>query len=213
MHYIFILPSLLILLGFILRQKQRNNLKLPTNNNKIMIKTINNLILTIGLSFIFYRFGVRLYELVNMNSNINIRLPFYYYIFDLPRSYATTTSSYTKLIILRFIKDLPVFISLIVSLILFNRIVLSSTNDQIISKENNKKYKIIFILLFISSLIFNILGIFEVQLLNREFLFQYKEATYTIAIRSLTEPLFYAFFIFLFKHYIEVGYFLKNSKN
>ena len=212
MHYIFILPVLLILLGLVLRNIKRRNLKKSVNNNDNVIKIICCVIITVGLSFIVYRFGVRLFELINMNSNINIRLPFYYYIFDLPRSYASSASSYSKLIILRFIKDLPVFVASTISLILFYKIVTSSIKENIISKENNKRYKIIFISLAVASLIFNILGIFEVRLLNNEFLYQYKEATYTIAIRSLTEPLLYGFFIYLFKHYIEVGYLLNNKE-
>ena len=211
MHYIFILPVLLILLGLLLRQKQRKKLKLSLNNNEKIIKVINILTITVGLSFILYRFGVRLFELVNINSNINIRLPFYYYIFDLPRSYATTASSYSNLIILRFIKYLPVFVASTISVILFYKIVVSSIKGKILSKENNRRYKIIFISLILASLIFNILGIFEVRLINNDFLYQYKEATYTIAIRSLTEPLFYGFFIYLFKHYIEVAYSLNDK--
>jgi hypothetical protein len=62
---------------------------------------------------------------------------------------------------------------------------------------------IIFISLAISSIILNVVGLFEVNLLQNEFLYQYKEAAYTIAIRSLSEPLMYAFFIYLFKYYIE----------
>ena len=210
-HYIFILPVLLIILGLILRQKQRKNFKKSINKNEKFIKIISILVITFGLSFILYRFGVRLYELININSNTNIRLPFYYYIFDLPRSYATSASSYSNLIILRFIKDLPVFVASTISVILFYKIVVSSIKGKILSKENNKRYKIIFISLIIASLIFNILGIFEVRLLNNDFLYQYKEATYTIAIRSLTEPLLYGFFIYLFKHYIEVGYSLNDK--
>ena len=55
-----------------------------------------------------------------MDSN-NIRLPFYYYIFDLPKNYAASASSYSKLVILRFIKDLPVFIASSISLIKFGK--------------------------------------------------------------------------------------------
>ena len=208
MHYVFILPVLLILLGLILRQKQRNIMKLSVDKNNRIIKIISMLTLTIGISFIIYRFGIRIYELITINSNSNIRLPFYYYIFDLPRSYAISLSSYSGLAILRFIKDLPVFIAAAISLILFYKIVNSSLKDKIISKENRKRYNIIFISLIISSLIFNILGVFEVRLFNNEFLYQYKEATYTIAIRSLTEPMFYGLFIYSFKHYIERGYYL-----
>lgn len=209
MHCIFILPILLILLGLIYRQKQRKDLKLSTKNNERIIKTISISILVVGLSFILYRFGVRIYELIN--SDTNIRLPFYYYLFDLPRSFATA-SAYNNLIILRLVKDLPVFIASTISIILFVKIILSYTKGEFTSKENDKRYKIIFILLIVASLLFNIIGIFEVNYLNNNFLYQYKDATYTIAIRSLTEPLFFGFFIYVFKHYIDVGYTLNKSK-
>ncbi len=65
---------------------------------------------------------------------------------------------------------------------------------------------IIFISLAISSILLNLIGYFEVKLFNAEFLYQYKDAVYTIAIRSLSEPLLYAFFIYLFKHYTESNY-------
>ena len=211
MHYILILPILLILLGLILRQKQRNKNKLSIKNNNKIIKVISIFTIIIGYTFILYRFGVRVYELININSNTNIRLPFYYFIFDLPRNYAISSSSYTKIVLLRFIKDLPIFISSSISLLLFYKIVKSTLKEKIVSKENNKKYKIIFISLIISSLLFNILGIFEVRLFNSEFLYQYKEATYTIAIRSLTEPLFYGLFIYSFKNYIEGAYSLNDK--
>ena len=211
MNYIFILPILLIILGLVLRQRQRKYLKLSTKNNERFIKTICTLVIVFGLSFIIYRFGVRVYELFNLNSNSNIRLPFYNFIFDLPRNFAKSTDAYSRLIILRFIKDLPIFITSFVSIILFIKIVLSSINGKIVSEENKKKYKIIIIMLIISSFVFNVLGLFEVKLLNDYFMYQYKDAVYTIAIRSLCEPLLYGLFIYSFKHYVEVGYILNNN--
>ena len=86
---------------------------------------------------------------------------------------------------------------------MFVKIILSYIKNKIVSKENKNRYMIIFISLAISSIILNVVGLFEVNLLQNEFLYQYKEATYTIAIRSLSEPLMYAFFIYLFKYYIE----------
>lgn len=209
MHYIFIIPVLLILMGLMFRQIQRKNNKLSNVNNEKIIKTICISILVIGLSFILYRFGIRVYELI---SNGTIRIPFYYYIMDLPKSYASSISSYNYLVVLRFIKDLPVFIASIVSIILFVKIILSSIKGTSSKEETNNRYKIIFISLLVASLVFNILGLLEVKLLNSEFLYQYKEAVYTIAIRSLTEPLFYGFFIYLFKHYIELGYECKKER-
>ena len=90
---------------------------------------------------------------------------------------------------------------------MFVKILLSYIKNKIVSKENNKRYMIIFISLAIASVILNVVGLFEVNLLNNEFLHQYKDAVYTIAIRSLSEPLMFALFIYCFKYYIE-----SNSK-
>ena len=200
-YNIVIISGLLISMGLILREKQLKKQDKDTKNNEKIINIFRYIIIIVGISFIIYRLDIRTKELIMiiMNKNINLRLPFYYYIFDLPRNFATTKLAYLKLSILRYIKDLPVFISSIISILLFTKIIKTTSKE-----ENKKRYKIIFITLIISSLIFNILGLAEVNLLNKEFLYQYKEATYTIAIRSLCEPILYGFYIFLFKYYTEV---------
>ena len=204
-HNIFIIPGLLILMGLIFRQVQKTKLKESTKNNERIIRIIIGLIIAIGFSFILYRLGIRIYELVMLfvGKNINIRIPFYYYLLELPKDFAISNSSYLKLVVLRFFKDLPVFIASIISIIVFVKIILSYIRNEIITKTNKKRYMIIFISLLISSIILNVVGLFEVNLLQNEFLYQYKGATYTIAIRSLSDPLMYAFFIYLFKYYIE----------
>lgn len=207
--YLCIVPVLLIILGLVLRQKQRKNLKLDTTNNEKIIKTICFLILAGGFGFILYRFGVRVYELF---SGSTIRLPFYHYMLDLPKNFASTPNAYTKLVILRFFKDLPTFIASSISIVLFIKIILSSLKGKLLSKENDKRYIIIIISLLVASVVLNVVGVFEVNLLNSEFLYQYKEATYTLAIRSLTEPALFAFFIYVFRHYTEVGYKLNKAK-
>ena len=207
-HNIFIIPGLLILMGLVFRQIQRKDNKESTKNNETIIKVIIGLILAIGLSFILSRLGIRIYELVAniMGNNVNIKLPFYYYLLELPKEFAISSNSYLKLIILRFFKDLPSFIASIISIIMFIKILLSYSNNKIVTEENKKRYMTIFISLAIASLILNIVGLFEVRLLNNEFLYQYKDATYTIALRALSEPLLYAFMIYLFKYYIESTY-------
>ena len=204
-HNIFIIPGLLILMGLIFRQVQKTKLKESTKNNERIIRIIIGLIIAIGFSFILYRLGIRIYELVMLfvGKNINIRIFFYYYLLELPKDFAISNSSYLKLVVLRFFKDLPVFIASIISIIVFVKIILSYIRNEIITKTNKKRYMIIFISLLISSIILNVVGLFEVNLLQNEFLYQYKGATYTIAIRSLSEPLLYVFYIYLFKYYIE----------
>ena len=204
-HRIFILPGLFILMGLVFRQIQKRKLKENTMNNEKIIKVVIGLIIVIGFSFILYRFGERVYELVMIliGNNINIKLPFYYYLIELPKEFAISSGSYLKLVVLRFFKDLPVFIASSISIIMFVKIINSYIKNMIVSKENNKRYMIIFISLAVSSIILNVVGLFEVNLLNNEFLYQYKEATYTIALRSLSEPLMFGFFIYLFKYYIE----------
>ncbi len=210
-YNIFILGTLLIALGLVLRQKQRKDLKKSNKNNKKLIRLLCVLITSIGATFILYRFGVRLYELIMVliGKDINIRIPFYYFMIELPKSFAVNSSSYLKLVVLRFIKDLPVFISSAISIIMFTKILTAHGNNI---KVDNRYYKRIYISLFVSSLILNILGLFEVSLLNAEFLYQYKEAVYTIAIRSLCEPLLYAFYIYLFKHYTDIGFSINKAK-
>ena len=208
-YNIFIIPTLLILLGLILRQIQRKDNKEPTKTNETIIKCILGLIIIVGYGFIIYRFGIRVYELINMNK-VTIRLPYYYNMLELPRYFVSTASSYRDLIILRFVKDLPVFIASSISIVLFVKIIKSYIKEEY--KENKRRYLILFISLIISSILFNVLGIAEVNLLNKEFLYQYKEATYTIAIRSLTEPLLYGFFIYIFKHYIELALTMRKNK-
>lgn len=204
-YNIFIIPGLLILMGLVFRQIQRKKLKENTKNNEKIIKVIIGFILIIGFSFILYRLGERVYELIMllMGKSINIKLPFYYYLMELPKEFAISSDSYLKLAVLRFFKDLPVFIASALSIIMFVKIILSYIKNKIVSKENKNRYMIIFISLAIASIILNVVGLFEVNLLQNEFLYQYKEATYTIAIRSLSEPLMYAFYIYLFKYYVE----------
>ena len=208
-HNIFIIPGLLIIMGLVFRQIQRKKLKLDTSNNERIIKIVIGLIFAIGFSFILWRFGERVYELVMliMGNNINIKIPFYYYLMELPREFAISSGSYLKLVVLRFFKDLPTFIASSLSIIMFVKILISYTKNKIVSKENNKRYMVIFISLAIASVILNVVGLFEVNLLRNEFLHQYKDAVYTIAIRSLSEPLMFALFIYCFKYYIE-----SNSK-
>ena len=206
--YNFIFPTLLLLIGLIYWQKQNNNQKKSTKEIDFTIKIITLFIGIIGLSFITYRFGIRVYECIEilMKKQINIRIPFYYYMLDLPYHYAKTPLAYTKLVLLRFIKDLPVFISSTISIILFVKVLFSSLKGKIKSEINNKRYKIMMISLTISSILFNLIGLLEVKLYNTEFLYQYSEATYTIAIRSLTEPLLFVLFLYTFKYYTELAY-------
>ena len=107
-YNIFIIPGLLILMGLVFRQIQRKKLKENTKNNEKIIKVIIGFILIIGFSFILYRLGERVYELVMllMGKSINIKLPFYYYLMELPKEFAISSDSYLKLAVLRFFKDL-----------------------------------------------------------------------------------------------------------
>ena len=57
-----------------------------------------------------------------------------------------------------------------------------------------------------------LVGLFEVKFFQANFLYQYSEATYTIAIRSLSEPLLYVLFIFMFKYYVELTHRKKLKK-
>ncbi len=204
-YHIFVIPVIIISAGLIFKHYELN---LKNNNPKkidTIIKILNILIITISSIFITYRLGIRTYELIAtlLNKHISIRLPFYGYMMDLPYEYALSQSGYLKLITLRYIKDLPSFIASIISIVLFSKILLSTTHNHINTKENTRRINISLISLLIASIILNALGLYEINILHKYFTEPFNRAVYTIAIRSFCEPLLYGLMLYLFKVFIE----------
>ena len=205
-YHIFIIPTIIICYGLILKNyENRNNPKYIETISKVT-KIIIALIILISGLFIAYRFSTRLSELIFTlnNKNIIVKLPFYGYLIELSKSLAITEEGYSKLIIFRFIKDLPLFITSITSIVLFISILFKAIKGKINNRKNLKKLNFILGLLIFSSIYFNIMGYFEINILHKYFLSPYNNAIYTLAIRSYTDPIIYALIIYIFKKFIQI---------
>ena len=132
-------------------------------------------------------------------------LPFYYDLLSLPRDLADSPEIYRNLLIFRLLRDLPVFISSAVTVILLIKIMLSSARSEINTPKNMKRFNNSMLLLFISSLIFNILGLHEVNLLNEHFSGIYGSVVYTIGIRALCDPVLYVVILWFVKTFVGIS--------
>lgn len=145
-----------------------------------------------------WRFAERCYELF---SSSNARLPFYSVFLDLPKAEAVSESAYIKVLIFRFIKDLPVFAASAIAVLAVIKLMYSAAEGKINIAENRRRLK--FSALAVSSVIFNLLGLIEVNMLNDSFTGIYGDVTYTIGIRSGCEPMLYAFLLIVIEIYIQ----------
>lgn len=134
----------------------------------------------------------------NSGQNMAVRIPFYNLYMDLPSSSANSPEAYTRLVIFRFFKELPVIASAVISLIMMGKVIISYSGEIVDAKANRWLIRIAVISLAIASLLYNVLGIVEVNMLHETFNGLYGNACYTIAIRGLSEPLAYALYIFVF---------------
>ncbi len=205
-YHIFVIPIIIISTGFIFKHYELNINQKSTKMIDKLIKTLIILIGSVSSIFILYRLGIRVYELTGalLNRDISIKLPFYGYMMELSYDYALSQNGYLKLVILRFIKDLPCFIASIISVTLFIKILLSSVNNHINTKKNMKRINICLISLFIASIIFNILGLLEINILHENFIDPFNGAVYTIALRSFCEPLLYGLVLYFMKIFINI---------
>ena len=134
----------------------------------------------------------------NSGKNMAVRIPFYNIYMDLPSGYANSPKAYTSLVIFRFFKELPVIASAVISLIMMGKVLFSYSGEIVNAKANRRFIRIAIISLVVASLLYNVLGIVEVNMLHETFNGLYGDACYTIAIRGLCEPLTYALYIYVF---------------
>lgn len=154
-----------------------------------------------AFGFMLWRFAERCCELF---SEDNARLPFYSVFLDLPRSEAVSDRAYTKALVFRFVKDLPVFAASAIAVTALIKLMYSAADGQINTAENRRRLKLSALALAVSSVIFNLLGLVEVNMLNESFTGIYGDVTYTIGIRSGCEPMLYAFLLIIIELYIRV---------
>lgn len=199
LYAVYGIPLLVIAYGLILlhyEQATRQNVV----GTRVALKACAWVTGISAFGFMLWRFGVRCYELF---SSANARLPFYSVLLDLPRPEAVSETAYTKLLLLRFVKDLPVFAASAIGVIVLIKLLLSAANGQINTTENRRRLKLASLTLTVSSVIFNLLGLAEVNMLNNGFTGIYGNATYTIGIRSGCEPMLYAFILIAIEIYIQ----------
>ncbi len=156
---------------------------------------------TAAFGFMLWRLIERCCELFGKD---NARLPFYSVFLDLPRSEAVSDVAYTKALVFRFVKDLPVFAASAIAVTALIKLMYSAADGQINTAENRRRLKLSALALAISSAAVNLLGLVEVNMLNESFTGIYGDVTYTIGIRSGCEPMLYAFLLIIIELYIRV---------
>ncbi|MCH5349060.1 MAG: hypothetical protein J1E40_07040 [Oscillospiraceae bacterium] len=205
LYNVLAIPVMILCCGLLLRQHECKIYDQSIKGNSAALRVAAIITLAAAFGFILYRFGVRSYELIMILSGkkISVRLPFYSLLLELPYELAKTDRDYTNLIVFRFLKDLPVFAASAVTVIMFSKVLFSAAKGEINTARNRKRIIVSIIALVISSLLFNVLGLFEVNLLNNGFTGIYGEVTYTIGIRSNCEPMLYAMVLWFFLVYIQ----------
>lgn len=134
----------------------------------------------------------------NSGKNMAVRIPFYNMYMDLPSASANSPEAYTDFVVFRFFKELPVIASAVISLVMMGKVIFSYSGETVNAKANRRFIRIAVISLAVASLLYNVLGIVEVNMLHETFHGLYGNAYYTIAVRGLCEPLTYALYLFVF---------------
>ena len=124
---------------------------------------------------------------------------------DFPRELAESPDTYRNVLIFRLVKDMPVFIASAITITMLIKIMLSSARNDIHTDENMKRFNICMTALALSSVIYNVLGIHEVHMISGHFSGIYNIVTYTIGIRSLTDPILYAVFLWWIKTFVSMA--------
>lgn len=205
LYNVLAVPFIIFSCGLVLRQHERTLHDQSPKGNETALKAAAVGLLIAAGGFILCRFGIRAYELIMIlaGREISVRLPFYNISLELPYELAKTHADYTKLIAFRFVKDLPVFAASALTVILFSKVLFSAAKGGINTAANRKRITVSIIALVVSSLLFNVLGLFEINILNNGFTGIYGKVVYTVGIRSFCEPIIYALVLWFFSVYIR----------
>lgn len=205
LYAIYGIPFLIIVLGLVLLYHEQTVFGKSVSAISRTLKAGAWVTGTVSLGFIIVRFSQRVYELINSatGGEHNARLPFYSAFITLPRSEAVSDEAYTKVLLFRFIKDMPVFIASSAAVIVLLKFMYSAAEGYINTEKNLHRLKAAALALAVSSLIFNLMGLTEVTLLCESFAGIFGDVTYTIGIRSFCEPMLYAFILLVIELYIQ----------
>ncbi|MBR4628608.1 MAG: hypothetical protein IKO47_13115 [Ruminococcus sp.] len=203
-YQLFGIPALIIMTALITRQHSLNVQKKDTSGNSKALKSFAALIGAVSCAFMLIRIITRIYEIASYKTH-DAMLPFYSDLLTFPRELADSPETYRNLLIFRLIKDLPVFIASAVTVYMLIRVMLSSAHSEINTPENMKRFNISMLALFISSLLFNIMGLYEVKMLNKHFSGIYGQAVYTIGLRALCDPILYVVILWFVKTFVSIA--------
>jgi len=98
---------------------------------------------------------------------------------------------------------LPIFAASAIAVLAVIKLMYSAAKGKINISENRRRLKFSALALAVSSVIFNLMGLIEVDMLNEGFTGIYGDVTYTIGIRSGCEPMLYAFLLIVIEIYIQ----------
>lgn len=206
-----IIPVVLICGGLMLRRHELMLRKADTAVNTKLLKGTSAAIVCGSFAFIFWRLGVRVYELARVMSGdvYSVKLPFtvmddpHSRLIELPFDMANTPEDYRNTILFRFVKDFPVFIASAAAVIFFVKVLLRISKGEINTALNRKYINIACLILVAGSLWFDLMGIGELDFFNSGFHGIYGEVTYTMGLRAVTEPAFFALILWFFKNYMQ----------
>ena len=203
-YQLFGIPALVIMTALITRQHSLNVQQKDAAANTKALKAFAVLMGAVTSAFMLIRLVTRIYEIASYKTH-DARLPFYSDLLTFPRGLADSPETYRDLLIYRLVKDLPVFISCAVTVYLLIMVMLSTARNEINTHKNMKRFNICMSVLLISSVLFNVLGLHEVDVLNGHFSGIYGNVVYTIGIRALTEPALYAVILWFCKTFVSIA--------
>lgn len=196
--YILALPCMVLAGGMVLRYIQTAD----KQKMRIGFKIFGTGLFVCAAAYLMWKGIFHASDLISLSRNsgkdMAVRIPFYNMYMDLPSDCANSPEAYTRLIIFRFFKELPVTAAAVISLVMMGKVIISYSSEIVNAKANRRFIRIALISLAVASLMYNVLGIVEVNMLHETFNGLYGNAYYTIAIRGLCEPLNYALYIFVF---------------
>ena len=210
-YRILVIPLLLICGGLMLRRHELEIKKADTSLDSKILKAIAVITLAGAGIFVAYRLGVRIYELARVmaGDEFTVKVPFTRLmdkntdLIDIPYEAAKTPQDYKELVVFRFVRDLTVFIISSVAVVLVVKIFFNISNGEINTRKNREYLKISIAILLVASLIVNLMGLKEVDLFRSGFTGIYGDAGYTMAVRTLTDPLVYVVMLLFFETYLQ----------
>lgn len=201
LYAIYGIPLVIFAYGLILLYYEKVSRRKSTAGTERALKCTAWAAGIAAFGFMLWRFIGRCCELFN---EADARLPFYSVFLDLPRAEAVSESAYKKVLVFRFIKDVPVIAASTIAVTELIRLMYSAAKGRANTAENRRRLKTAAAALAASSVIFNLLGIAEVNMIRESFTGIYGGAVYTVGIRSGCEPMLYAFLFIIIQIYIQV---------